>query len=347
MGKIFGLRTVWIGGRAHQAPPMTTVRQAVPAVAQAVPAPDRAARRIAGVLAILLTLVIAVAFRGSWTAHSDAARANHFDTHGAWLYPFAPDGLIVLALISAVVLRHRFWPRVYCLFVVALFTMTSYVVNHLHGRGAFEVHPGTEVLVTPLAPQVTGLIAFQLVGAIAFGSHILMHVFRHLYPQALATGEPPVVVDQESVDDRQEDVAPPVAQPEPALAQVPPAPPMSAEEKAAREYGASLDRREPISERALSEVFGISRRAAASIVVTVISERYIAYIASGGEALTVEDLVTQFGISQARAGEVLAQAEPAVAHHEPTAPERQLHLVPLKAVNGQPYAQTALGAGDV
>ncbi|HUR74478.1 MAG TPA: hypothetical protein VMZ00_09380 [Sporichthya sp.] len=144
-------------------------------------------RRIAVVLAILLAAVIAVAFRGSWTSQSDGAKGAHFDSVGAFLYPFAPDGLIVLALVGAVVLRHKFGPRLYCLTVVVLFTITSYVVNHLHGLGTF-VMTGEGVdakLATPLDGWIVGLIAGQLVGSIAFGSHILMHVFRHLFPEAL------------------------------------------------------------------------------------------------------------------------------------------------------------------
>ncbi|MEV0826385.1 DUF2637 domain-containing protein [Nonomuraea rubra] len=145
------------------------------------------ARRTAVVLAILLAAVIAVAFRGSWTSQSDAARAAHFDPTGAFLYPFAPDGLIVLALVGAVVLRHKFGPRLYCLVVVVLFTITSYVINHLHGMGTFIMVGEGEsaVLVKELDGRVVGLIAGQLVGSIAFGSHILMHVFRHLFPEAL------------------------------------------------------------------------------------------------------------------------------------------------------------------
>lgn len=145
------------------------------------------ARRTAVVLAILLAAVITVAFRGSWTSQSDAARAAHFDPIGAFLYPFAPDGLIVLALVGAVVLRHKFGPRLYCLVVVILFTITSYVINHLHGMGTFiMVGDGANaVLAKELDGRVVGLIAGQLVGSIAFGSHILMHVFRHLFPEAL------------------------------------------------------------------------------------------------------------------------------------------------------------------
>ena len=145
------------------------------------------ARRTAVVLAFLLAAVITVAFRGSWTSQSDSARAAHFDPVGAFLYPFAPDGLIVLALVGAVVLRHKFGPRLYCLVVVVLFTITSYVINHLHGMGTFVMvgDGANAVLAKELDGRVVGLIAGQLVGSIAFGSHILMHVFRHLFPEAL------------------------------------------------------------------------------------------------------------------------------------------------------------------
>ncbi|MFB4275698.1 DUF2637 domain-containing protein [Nonomuraea sp. MTCD27] len=163
-------------------PPAPEVRDTPATVSQ-----TSVARRTAVVLAILLAAVIAVAFRGSWTSQSDAARAAHFDPTGAFLYPFAPDGLIVLALVGAVVLRHKFGPRLYCLTVVVLFTITSYVVNHLHGMGTFVMVGDGEdaILVKELPGEVVGLIAGQLVGSIAFGSHILMHVFRHLFPAAL------------------------------------------------------------------------------------------------------------------------------------------------------------------
>ncbi|MEU8380609.1 DUF2637 domain-containing protein, partial [Streptosporangium sp. NPDC048865] len=178
------------------APPVEHRPEAPKQTGRTAPGPavqSTAARRIAFTLAGLLAVVIGVAFRGSWTAHSDGAKAAHFDNWGAWLYPFAPDGLIVLALVGAVVLRHQRRPRIYCLGVVALFTVTSYVVNHLHGLGKFEMVGDPGVLKTPLDPWVVGLIALQLVGAIAFGSHILMHVFRHLFPEALDIHEKPVV----------------------------------------------------------------------------------------------------------------------------------------------------------
>lgn len=224
----------------------------------------RAARRIAVVLALLLGAVITVAFRGSWTSQSDAARATHFDSWGAWLYPFAPDGLIVLALVGAVVLRHKRWPRFYCLAVVALFTITSYVVNHLHGMGTFLMNPdGT--LIVPLDGRIVGLVAVQLVGAIAFGSHILMHVFRHLFPEALdgttesdTAAEPVVALDGPGEN----------ADPEtPARSEI------DGYEFAKLIYGACLDGGVKLSQEKLGKLARISKRQAGYAQVDVTSER--------------------------------------------------------------------------
>jgi uncharacterized protein DUF2637 len=107
--------------------------------AQPTPVRPRIARgTIAAVvsLGVVLLGIIAVAFRGSWTAHNDGALAAHFDPTGAALYPFAPDGLIVIALIAAMVLRHNRKARLYALFVVGLFTFTSFVINTFTGSAS-------------------------------------------------------------------------------------------------------------------------------------------------------------------------------------------------------------------
>ncbi|MEV4097005.1 hypothetical protein [Streptosporangium saharense] len=243
-----------------------------------------AARRIAIVLALLLAAVVAVAFRGSWTAHSDAAKAAHFDNWGAWLYPFAPDGLIVLALVGAVVLRHKRWPSWYCLGVVTLFTLSSYTINHLHGLGSFILIPGTSTLVTALPGAVVGLIAGQLVGAIAFGSHILMHVFRHLFPEALDVQTVPAVAAAVA--------AVPVAAPadgrpgSPAMSdpqtdgdteteeiEEPARPEVDGRELARLIYGACLDGGVKLSQTKLGELARISKRQAGYVQVDVEAER--------------------------------------------------------------------------
>jgi Sec-independent protein translocase protein TatA len=132
-------------------------------------------------LGMVLVGIIAVAFRGSWTAHRDAALAAHFDAAGATLYPFAPDGLIVIALIAAMVLRHNRKARFYALFVVGLFTFTSFVINHLHGLGQFATNPTTGLL-PDLPWPVVALIAGQVIGAMFFGSHLIVFALRYLFP---------------------------------------------------------------------------------------------------------------------------------------------------------------------
>ncbi|MET8050551.1 DUF2637 domain-containing protein [Streptosporangium sp. NPDC005286] len=230
-----------------------------------------AVRRIAVALAVLLAAVIVVAFRGSWTSQSDAAKAAHFDPTGAFLYPFAPDGLIVLALIAAVVLRHKFWPRVYCLGVVTLFTVTSYVVNHLHGLGTFQMQGDGKTLVEELDGVVVGLIAVQLVGAIAFGSHILMHVFRHLFPDALD------VYAETSVEQAAGLVAPstvPVEMSDPQSgSNTPAAPEIDSYEFAKLIYATCLDGGVKLSQAKLSTLARISKRKAGYAQVDVDNER--------------------------------------------------------------------------
>jgi hypothetical protein len=235
--------------------------------AAARPAPTRVARRIAVALAALLAVVIVVAFRGSWTSQSDAARASHFDDWGAWLYPFAPDGLIVLALVGAVVLRHRAWPRWYCLGVVTLFTATSLVINHLHGLGKFLMTDG--VLIKALEPWIVGLVAVQLVGAIAFGSHILMHIFKHLFPEALdalPAVPTPIVLFDESAE--------PVGMSDPQEADdEPPTAGVDRYEFAKLIYAACLDGGVKLTQARLSDLARISKRRAGYARVDVETER--------------------------------------------------------------------------
>ncbi len=135
------------------------------------------------VLGVFLLGIIGVAFRGSWTAHRDAALAAHFDQLGADLYPFAPDGLIVIALIAAMVLRHDRAARAYALSIVGIYTLSSYLINQWHGLGWFTPDPVTGAPPAPHWP-VIGLIAGQLIGAIFLGSHLLVFVLRHLFPGA-------------------------------------------------------------------------------------------------------------------------------------------------------------------
>lgn len=251
-------------------PPVDPRPKAETRAARPTPGPvvqSTAARRIAFALAGLLTVVIVVAFRGSWTAHSDAAKAAHFDDWGAFLYPFAPDGLIVLALVGAVVLRHKRWPSWYCLGVVTLFTLSSYTINHLHGLGTFLLDAQDENVLKPLEKHVVGLIAAQLVGAIAFGSHILMHVFRHLFPEALDVHTGTAVSQATETAGPGEMSDPQAGQSEPE------APEVDRYEFAKLIYGTCLDAGVKLSQDRLHRLTGISKRKAGYVQVDVDNER--------------------------------------------------------------------------
>jgi hypothetical protein len=134
------------------------------------------ARRVAVAAVGLLTGVpIAVGFVVSWGALRDSALAAHTAPTAARLYPLGVDGLIAMALVAALVLRHERPARRYCLGVLAAFTASSLVLNIAHGQGA--IVPGK-----PLAWQLATLVSAQAVAAIGFGCHLLVHVLRAWFP---------------------------------------------------------------------------------------------------------------------------------------------------------------------
>lgn len=129
--------------------------------------------------------IVGVAFRGSWGALRDAALACHFDHAAAVLYPWGVDGLQIEAIIAAVVLRHDRWARWYCFGIVGVYTVASFVINFLHGQGAFTPPPG--VSKAPVQPwYVVGLVAALVIGSIFLGSHLLVYIWRHVFPETIA-----------------------------------------------------------------------------------------------------------------------------------------------------------------
>lgn len=138
-----------------------------------------------GTLVLVVVGIVAVAFRGSWGAFRDAALASHFDRASASLYPFAVDGLMVVAIIALVLLRHDPGARRYCLGIIAGYTGASLLINFLHGLGMFSpATPGQRVPVPPW--PVVLVIALLVVGSIFLGSHLLVYVWRHAFPEAPA-----------------------------------------------------------------------------------------------------------------------------------------------------------------
>ncbi|THA81397.1 DUF2637 domain-containing protein [Streptomyces sp. A0592] len=132
-------------------------------------------------LVLALVAVVGMAFRVSWNALRDVARAIGADTTAAWLYPFVVDGLMALALVAALVLTGD--ARKFALRVLASYTLASLVLNYVHG------------LVPDLHSQSIGwsrlaegdwtnwalvLLATSLpVGSIYFGSDLVAKVLHH------------------------------------------------------------------------------------------------------------------------------------------------------------------------
>lgn len=217
-------------------------------------------------LALVVIGIIGVAFRGSWGALRDAALAAHLDGTSAALYPFAVDGLLIVAIVSAVLLRHDQWARWYCLGIIAAYTGASWLMNFLHGLGLFGADPVTGQRPVPPWP-VVAVIATLVIGSIFLGSHLLVYVGRHLFPQHDQTvGDRPVIcsaaplpwptashdgtaADRGDTDDpRRRD------EPETSL------------EAAKRAYRASLGPgMKPLSQRAMEQRYRITRREAAQV----------------------------------------------------------------------------------
>lgn len=139
--------------------------------------------RAATVAALVLVVVgiIVVAFRSSWGSLRDAALAAHFDRSAADLYPFAVDGLLIVAILAAVLLRHDRRARRYCLGIIATYTGASWLVNFLHGLGLFSPDPVTHRVPGP-PWYVVLVIASLVIGSIFLGSHLLVFVWRHVFP---------------------------------------------------------------------------------------------------------------------------------------------------------------------
>ncbi|MBT2490406.1 DUF2637 domain-containing protein [Streptomyces sp. ISL-96] len=133
-------------------------------------------------LVLALVAVVAMAFRVSWNALRDVARAIGADSMAALLYPFVVDGLMALALVATLVLTDRADKR-FALRVLAAYTVASLVLNYVHGLVP-ELH-GESVDWGRLADWDPAnwalvLLATSLpVGSIYFGSDLVAKVLHH------------------------------------------------------------------------------------------------------------------------------------------------------------------------
>lgn len=140
----------------------------------AVPASRYAA---AVVLTTAVGGIVVVGFLGSYGSLRDAFLAIHQSRSAAARDPLAVDGLIAVAVASAIWLRHEAPARRYALTVAGVTTGASLLLNFLHGQGVIQ--PGGLVR-QPLHPLLVFTIASLPVAAIGFGSHLLVACLRQL-----------------------------------------------------------------------------------------------------------------------------------------------------------------------
>ncbi|WP_371593069.1 DUF2637 domain-containing protein [Streptomyces virginiae] len=138
-------------------------------------------RKAKAALVLALVLVVGMAFRVSWNALRDVARAIGADGTAATLYPFVVDGLMALALVAALVLTDE--ARRFALRVLAAYTLASLVLNYVHGLLP-ELHAEsidwTRLADWDPANWALVLLATSLpVGSIYFGSDLVAKVLHH------------------------------------------------------------------------------------------------------------------------------------------------------------------------
>ncbi|MFD6873194.1 MULTISPECIES: DUF2637 domain-containing protein [unclassified Streptomyces] len=132
-------------------------------------------------LVLALVVVVAMAFRVSWNALRDVAKAIGADDTAATLYPFVVDGLMALALVAALVLTDE--ARRFALRVLAGYTLASLVLNYIHGLLP-ELHAESigwsRLADGNLTNWALVLLATSLpVGSIYFGSDLVAKVLHH------------------------------------------------------------------------------------------------------------------------------------------------------------------------
>lgn len=147
--------------------------------------PHRSRWEIVGVgaLAALVLTIVGVGLFVGMGALQDAASAAHIDSDAADLYWIGVDGLIVVAIVAALILRNDPVARRYCLFVIGGFTAASGLLQYLHGLGWFTPDPASGK-IEPLPWGVVLVVAFLVIGMIFCATHLFVHTLRRLFPGA-------------------------------------------------------------------------------------------------------------------------------------------------------------------
>jgi hypothetical protein len=132
-------------------------------------------------LVIGLVAVVLMAFRVSWNALSDVARAIGADSTAALLYPIVVDGLMALALVAALLLTDA--DRKFALRVLAAYTIASLLLNYVHGLvpalHTTSVQWGRLTDWNPANWALVLLATSLPVGSIYFGSDLVAKVLHH------------------------------------------------------------------------------------------------------------------------------------------------------------------------
>ncbi|MFF6874662.1 DUF2637 domain-containing protein [Streptomyces sp. NPDC012474] len=131
-------------------------------------------------LVIGLVAVVVMAFRVSWNALSDVARAIGADPTAALLYPIVVDGLMALALVATLALTGN--DRKFALRVLATYTIASLLLNYVHGLipALHTTSQWGRLADWEPANWALVLLATSLpVGSIYFGSDLVAKVLHH------------------------------------------------------------------------------------------------------------------------------------------------------------------------
>lgn len=120
--------------------------------------------------------IVVIGFLGSYGPLRDAFLAIHQSPAAASRDPWAVDGLIAVATAAAIWLKNRQVAHIYALTVGGVATAASLLLNFLHGCGV--IRPGGQT-DGPLHPLLVLIITSLPVGAIGFGSHLLIACVRN------------------------------------------------------------------------------------------------------------------------------------------------------------------------
>ena len=133
-----------------------------------------------------VTTIVVIGFLGSYGPLRDAFLAIHQSPAAASRDPWAVDGLIAVATAAAIWLKNKRIAHRYAVTVGAITTAASLLLNFLHGCGVIRAGGQTN---GPLHPLLVLIITSLPVGAIGFGSHLLIACLRNFRARVPRTGE--------------------------------------------------------------------------------------------------------------------------------------------------------------